>query len=177
MLSTRINSGAQKGKILVLPPQTVTRAVTAKVRASIFNKLEVDGVRVLDLYAGGGTLGFEALSCGASSVTFVDRADKSIEVLKKNAQSLGLTSKVSIKKSDVLKYCYNVGLKYDIVFLDPPYRQFNNTLVKTASNLVQLGGILVVSCSSRSNVESPEGTSQLSQKIYGDTKIVYIQKN
>ncbi len=176
MLSTRINSGAQKGKILVLPPQTVTRAVTAKVRASIFNKLDVDGVRVLDLYAGGGTLGFEALSCGASSVTFVDRADKSIEVLKKNAQSLGLTAKASIKKSDVLKYCHNLGLKYDIVFLDPPYRQFNNTLVKTASNLVQLGGILVVSCSSKSVLSPSDALELIDEKTYGDTKIAYLKK-
>ena len=176
MLSTRINSGTHKGKILVLPPQTVTRAVTAKVRASIFNKLEVDGVRVLDLYAGGGTLGFEALSCGASSVTFVDRADKSIEALKKNAQSLGLTSKVSIKKSDVLKYCHNLGLKYDIVFLDPPYRQFNNTLVKTASNLVQLGGILVVSCSSKSVLSPSDELELIAEKTYGDTKIAYLKK-
>lgn len=176
MLSTRINSGTHKGKILLLPPQTVTRAVTSKVRASIFNMLDVHDARVLDLFAGGGTLGFEALSQGASSVTFVDRAVTSIEALKKNAQSLGLEANVTIKKSDVLKYCDNLGLKYDIVFLDPPYKQFNNTLVKTVSNLVQLGGILVVSCSSKSAVIAGDELELIAEKTYGDTRIAYLKK-
>mgnify|MGYP003345245838 CR=1 FL=1 len=177
MISTKINSGKLGGRVLQLPPQTITRAVSSKVRATIFNKLDVEDRRVLDVFAGGGTLGFEAISHGADEVTFVDKSELAIKVIKNNTKSLGVESQVKIKKSYAKQFFKNLGLKYDIIFLDPPYAEFNNTLVKTTSNLLQLGGILVVSCSSRSNVESPEGTSQLSQKIYGDTKIVYIQKN
>lgn len=176
MLSTRINSGTLKGRLLSLPPQSITRAVSSKVRSSIFNKLDTKDANVLDLFAGGGTLGFEALSRGAEEITFVDKSDKAINVLKSNAKKIGVLDKVKIKKSDVDKFCNNLGLKYDVIFLDPPYKLFNNTLVKTASNLLQLGGILVVSCSSKSNVDLEAGLDLVDEKKYGDTKIVYLKK-
>jgi 16S rRNA (guanine966-N2)-methyltransferase len=176
MISTKINSGSLGGRILQLPPQTVTRAVSSKVRATIFNKLEVQSRRVLDIFAGGGTLGFEAISHGASEVTFVDRSELAIKVIKSNAKSLGVEKLVKIKKSEARKFINNLGLRYDIIFLDPPYAEFNNTLVKSTSNLLQLGGILVSSCSSRFKLDDFEGLTKLAEKNYGDTKIVYFQK-
>lgn len=176
MISTIINAGTFKGRVLSLPPQTITRAVSSKVRSSVFNKLDVGGANVLDLFAGGGTLGFEALSSGASYATFVDKSDKAIAVIKQNARSLEVIDKVKIKKSDAERFCNNLGLKYDIVFLDPPYKLFSNTLVKTTSNLLQLGGILVISCSSKSSVELAPGLKLIAEKKYGDTKIVYLKK-
>jgi 16S rRNA (guanine966-N2)-methyltransferase len=176
MISTKINSGNLGGRVLQLPPQSITRAVSSKVRATIFNKLDVDKRRVLDIFAGGGTLGFEAISHGASEVTFVDKSEQAIKVIKNNAKSLGVEKIVKIKKSEAKKFINNLGLRYDIIFLDPPYAQFNNTLAKTTSNLLQLGGILVVSCSSRYKLDEPEGLTKLAEKIYGDTKIVYLQK-
>ena len=109
---------------MLLPPQTITRAVSSKVRASIFNKLDVEGKRVLDLFAGGGTLGLEAISNGAVEATFVDKSEKAVTVIKKNIKSLGLTTQVKVRKSEVLKFSDNLGLKYDVIFLDPPYKQF-----------------------------------------------------
>ncbi len=176
MISAKINSGEYRGRPLILPPQTTTRAVSAKVRASIFNKLEVKSRNVLDLYAGGGTLGFEALSHGADKVTFVDMSDLAVKALKQNAKSLDVESRINIKKMEAKKFMKDLGLKYDIIFLDPPYKDFNNALVKSASYLLQLGGILVVSCSSKSFVEEPNDTIELDEKNYGDTKIVYLQK-
>jgi 16S rRNA (guanine966-N2)-methyltransferase len=176
MITTKINSGELGGRILQLPPQSITRAVSSKVRATIFNKLEVRGRIILDLYAGGGTLGFEALSHGAEEVTFVDMSDSAIKVLKQNAKALNFDKQIRIKKMDVKKYVKDLGLKYDIIFLDPPYKDFNNALVKSASYLLQLGGILVISCSSKSFIEEPNDTIELDEKNYGDTKIVYLQK-
>ncbi len=176
MITAKINSGKYGGRILNLPPQTITRAVSARVRSSIFNKLEVNKRNILDLYAGGGTLGFEALSHGAEKVTFVDMSDSAVKVLKQNAKALDVQDQISIKKMEAKKYMKDLGLKYDIIFLDPPYKDFNNALVKSASNLLQLGGILVISCSSKSFVEEPNNTIELDEKNYGDTKIVYLQK-
>ena len=176
MISTKINSGKYGGRILNLPPQAVTRAVSARVRSAIFNKLDVEKRNILDLYAGGGTLGFEALSNGAEKITFVDMSDSAIKILKYNAKALDVEGNIVIKKMEAKKYMKDLGLKYDIIFLDPPYKDFNNALVKSASNLLQLGGILVVSCSSRSFVEEPNDTIELDEKNYGDTKIVYLQK-
>ena len=176
MISAKINSGLFGGRVLILPPQTITRAVSSKVRASIFNKLEARGKSVLDLFAGGGTLGLEALSHGAREVTFVDISSLAIKAIRQNVMSLGVADSVSIIKSDAMRYIGKNPASYDIVFLDPPYKEFSNALVKSTSNLVQLDGILVISCSSKFNLEVPMELSLLDQKDYGDTKIAFFKK-
>ena len=160
----------------MLPPQKVTRAVSSKVRSAIFNKLEVSGREVLDLFAGGGTLGLEALSHGAEHVTFVDQSELAIKTIKHNVANLELEKSSMVEKTEANRYMKDSSTKYDIIFLDPPYLDFNNTLVKNASHLLQLGGILVVSCSSKSVVEEPNDTIELDENNYGDTKIVFLQK-
>ncbi len=176
MISTKISSGLYGGRALLLPPQTITRAVSSKVRLAIFNKLEVDGKVVVDLFAGGGTLGFEALSHGAKAVIFVDISSAAIKAIRQNATSLAVLSSAEIIKDDAMRFILKNNTSYDIVFLDPPYEEFSNDLVKCASNLVQLGGILVISCSKRFNLRIPQKFKVLHQKDYGDTKIAYLQK-
>lgn len=175
MLNTSINSGVFKGRILGLPPQELTRAVSQKVRMAIFNKLEVSGKTVLDLFAGGGTLGFEALSMGADNVTFVDQAYQAVKMIDANSRSLDVRSRVRIVKSDAGRFLSKN--KFDIVFMDPPYAKFDVALVKRVSNLLQLGGILVVSCSSKTTFDISSQYELLDQKNYGDTKIMYLRKN
>lgn len=103
-------------------------------------------------------------------------SDSAIKILKQNVKTLEISEGLTIKKIEAKKFMKDLGLKYDIIFLDPPYKDFNNALVKSASYLLQLGGILVVSCSSKSFVEEPNDTIELDEKNYGDTKIVYLQK-
>lgn len=174
MLNTSINAGAFRGRKINLPPQGLTRAVSAKVRGAIFNKLDVSGKKVLDLFAGGGTLGFEAISMGADTVTFVDRADRAIKVIYSNAEALGVRSNVEIIIDDAMRFKTNT--KFDIVFMDPPYDEFDESMVKGVADLVQLGGILVVSCSRKTNFDVPIKYDLLDQKLYGDTKITYLRK-
>lgn len=174
MLSTSINAGLYRGRLLNLPPQGLTRAVSAKVRGAIFNKLDVEGKEVLDLFAGGGTLGFEALSMGAQKANFVDKSERAIKVIYGNAEALGVRSQIEINKVDVMKFATNT--KFDIVFMDPPYEDFDVSMVKGVANLVQLGGILVVSCSSKTGLDVPDQYELLDQKKYGDTKITYLRK-
>lgn len=175
MIATSINSGIYKGRSLQLPPQSVTRAISSKVRAAIFNKLDVSGKTVLDLFAGGGTLGLEALSEGASSVVFVDSSASATKIIRQNAIKLGIEKQTEIHKINFESFRM-VGRRFEIVFMDPPYIAFNTTLVKQAADLVQLGGILVVSCSSKSKFNAPSEFELLGQKDYGDTKITYLRK-
>lgn len=176
MITTNINSGIYKGRALLLPPQSVTRAISSKVRAAIFNKLDVGDKTILDLFAGGGTLGFEALSNGASSVVFVDLSASAVKAIRQNAIKLGVEQQTEIHKIKFESF-RTVGRRFEIVFMDPPYVAFDVTLVKQAADLVQLGGILVVSCSSKSKFEAPSDFELLGQKDYGDTKITYLRKN
>lgn len=175
MIATSINSGIYRGRNLNLPPQSITRAISSKVRAAIFNKLDVKGKTVLDLFAGGGTLGFESLSEGASSVVFVDSSASAAKIIRQNAVKLGVEQQIEIHKINFESFRVG-GRRFEIVFMDPPYIAFDVTLVKQAADLVQLGGILVVSCSVKSKFEVPSEFELLGQKDYGDTKITYLRK-
>ncbi len=176
MIIAKINSGAYRGQSIQLPPPSITRAVSGKVRSAIFNVVEVEGCSILDLFAGGGTLGLEALSRGASKVTFVDKSPSAIRVIRNNVKALGLEREATVVSQSVEKFSLNSTKTFDVVFLDPPYRDFSLALVKTVANLVQLGGILVVSCSIKTNFEVPSEYRDVGQKAYGDTKIIYLQK-
>ncbi len=175
-MKTSILSGEYKGQSLVLPPNSITRAVSEKVRAAIFNTLgDIKGLMVLDLYAGGGTLGFEALSQGAATVVFVDKSKKSVEVIGKNTAELGLREGVTILNQTVEKAIENPW-KFDLVFFDPPYAEFDIGIVEQLADLVELGGIIVLSSSSKTEFDIPTDFELIKSKTYGDTKITYLRK-
>ena len=126
---TRIIGGAARGRRLRTPPGTATRPTADRVREALFSSLEselgtLSGLRVLDLFAGSGALGLEALSRGAGSVTFVDAAQPAIQAINANLQALRATA--AVKRSDALRFLSHAShsaAQYDLVFLDPPYRQ------------------------------------------------------
>ena len=119
----RITGGNNRSRKLETPDVTTTKPTMDKVRAAVFNILSEDikGKKVLDLFAGSGSYGFEALSRGASEVTFVDNNKEAINVIKKNASILK-EENVSIINSDVESFLKSSNDKFDIVFMDPPYK-------------------------------------------------------
>ena len=120
----RIIAGDWGGRRLVAPPGRHTRPTADRVREALFSILgPLDGERVLDLYAGSGALGLEALSRGASSATFVERARPALRALRANLDALG--AEASVIAGDVaafLRSAREQGAEYDLVFLDPPYK-------------------------------------------------------
>jgi 16S rRNA (guanine966-N2)-methyltransferase len=120
----RIISGEWGGRRLAAPPGRDTRPTADRVREALFSILgPLDGERVLDLYAGSGALGLEALSRGAGSVTFVERAAPALRSLRANIEALG--AQATVIADDVahfLRGAREQGAEYDLVFLDPPYR-------------------------------------------------------
>lgn len=113
-------AGTAKGRPLVAPPGTDTRPKSDRVREAIFNALGsldvVAGAQVLDLFAGSGALGIEALSRGAASATFVDNSAKAVDAVRTNLESTGLTG--TVIRTDA--YRYDDG-PFDLALLDPPY--------------------------------------------------------
>ncbi len=112
------------------PRGLATRPTLARVRESMFSRLSVrldfDGLHVLDLFAGTGALGIEALSRGAGDVTFVDSARAAITVLRRNLDALGFSGRARVLRSDViraLEALASEGERFDLVLLDPPYRK------------------------------------------------------
>ena len=120
----RIVAGEWRGRRLVAPPGRTTRPTSDRVREAVFNILgPLDGERVLDLYAGSGALGLEALSRGAGEATLVERDRAALTALRANVEALGADA--SVIAGDVAAFldsAAGAGGHYDLVFLDPPYR-------------------------------------------------------
>jgi 16S rRNA (guanine966-N2)-methyltransferase len=121
----RVIAGEHRGRRLVAPAGLDTRPTADRVRESLFSILgPLDGESVLDLFAGSGALGIEALSRGAGDATFVDDAPAAIAAVRANLDTLGLVGSVVQKDAlAALRDARTRGAAYDLVFLDPPYRQ------------------------------------------------------
>jgi 16S rRNA (guanine966-N2)-methyltransferase len=119
----RIIGGKWRGRKLVFPDQADLRPTLGRVRETLFNWLrrDVAGSRCLDLFAGSGALGFEALSRGAAAVTFVDSSRRAVRSIQENAHRLG-AEHVTIVCSDAERVLRRSREPWDIIFLDPPFR-------------------------------------------------------
>ncbi|HWA94892.1 MAG TPA: 16S rRNA (guanine(966)-N(2))-methyltransferase RsmD [Terracidiphilus sp.] len=120
----RVIAGQFRSRVLEAPAGMGTRPTSDRLRETLFNVLapRIEGARVLDLYAGSGTVGIEALSRGAAAAEFVERADGALKALRGNLKNLGLQA--AVHKSTVGAFLRRAGKSagaFDIVFLDPPY--------------------------------------------------------
>ena len=121
----RIITGSAKGKKLITLEGEATRPTSDRIKGAMFSSIQFDieNRRVLDLFAGSGQLGLEALSRGAQSVTFVDMSREAMDIVKKNVTSLGFTFSSRFSVSDYRNYMRKASgrEKFDLVFIDPPY--------------------------------------------------------
>ena len=142
----RVITGSARGKRLLSPEGYDIRPTSDKVKESVFSAIQFDieGANVLDLFAGSGQLGIEALSRGAKSAVFVDKSNSAISIVKKNVDSTGFTSQSTVVSSDYASFLMRNGTKFDIAFLDPPYLLgiLSDALVKTADAMSD-NGIIV----------------------------------
>ena len=116
----RVVAGRFKGRTLHAPKGGSTRPTSDKVREALFSVLgDVEGLAVLDLFAGSGALGIEALSRGAASVTFVDKDPKAIAAVRRNLEAAGIEAEV--QRRDALAFLRSVPGEYGLVLIDPPY--------------------------------------------------------
>jgi 16S rRNA (guanine966-N2)-methyltransferase len=180
MLSvTRIVAGKAGGRRLKVPPKG-TRPTSERVREALFNALEVagelDGARVLDLYAGSGALGLEALSRGAVSALFVEADRKAAEILKGNVGEIGLGGAVRAGQVEAVVAGPAPG-PFDLVLIDPPYAvdaaQLGAVLAALAAGGWVTGGALVVIERATRDGEPdwPPGFEPVRVKRYGDTAL------
>lgn len=121
----RIITGKYKGHILKVAKGDDVRPTADRVKETLFNilssRLDFEGFVVLDLFAGTGSLGFEALSRGAKKVIFVDNSRKALQIIKENAERLSCVDKILIVNDDALSFIEHSKEKFDLVFADPPY--------------------------------------------------------
>ena len=164
----RVITGIARGRRLETPPGEDTRPTSEKVKESLFSAIQfdVEGRRVLDLFAGSGQLGIEALSRGAASCVFVDRSTECVQLIRRNLQHTGLTASAQVVGTDALSYLTRPKERFDLVFLDPPYAAglLLPALEKVAP-LVNDGGIIL--CETDDTTNLPERIDRFSvSRIY-----------
>lgn len=177
----RVITGTARGMSLRTLEGEDVRPTTDRVKEAIFSiiQFEIEGRRVLDLFAGSGQLGIEALSRGADSAVFIDCEKPSIEVVKENLRKTGLDSHASVIRSDALSFLGMNSEPFDIVFLDPPYS--TGLLQKALSRLdsqVNDGGIVI--CESPTGEELPDEAGALKKYRwykYGKISITTYRKD
>jgi 16S rRNA (guanine966-N2)-methyltransferase len=183
----RVIAGEARGRKLSAPPGLATRPTLARVRESMFSRLSVrldfDGLRVLDLFAGTGSLGIEALSRGAGHVTFVESARAAITALRRNLSALGFAGRARVLKSDVMRALETLcaeGERFGLVLLDPPYRKGWGDIVLTRLMELNLlcGGAWVATEVSRLEAApaSLVGLERVSLATLGDHQIALYQR-
>ena len=182
----RIISGIFKGKKINLPKDIKTRPLKDLTKESIFNiikhtnkfSIQIEDSEVLDLFSGTGSFGIECLSRGAKYVTFVENYERVLPILKKNLQSLKSITNFSIVEKDILNHFNfkNLNTKFDIIFLDPPYKQ------NEIKNLIELliiekvlkkSGIVIIHRHKKHIDSFPRNFKIFENKIYGKSKILF----
>jgi 16S rRNA (guanine966-N2)-methyltransferase len=167
----RVVAGEFRGRRLAAPRGARTRPTADRVREAVFSMLgDVSGARVLDLYAGSGALGIEALSRGAASAVFVERDARAAAVIERNLASLGLEQEVL--RLDAVRFLTRAAGTFDLVFCDPPYDSASRLAGPLSERLPALtseDARIVTESDKRSPLELP--LPLLTERIYGDTRI------
>jgi len=165
-------------------PQAVTRPTSSRVKEAIFSTLthelgSFSNLHVLDLYAGSGALGIEAVSRGASAAVFVDNDRTAVSVINSNLSGLG-KAQTKVVKSNVATYLGQESTtgSYDVVFMDPPYSVVDAVVEDHITSLVDKhwlsdDAVVVVEREANSAIDWPEGFEALEPRNYGDTAVWY----
>lgn len=181
----RVIGGSRKGQMLRLPKNISIRPTTDRTKEFIFNILGewIEESVVLDLFAGSGNLGIEALSRGAEKSVFVEKNNIHSQIIKKNLEMTKLTSLAQVVVSDVFKYIPWVSRqlqKFDIIFADPPYDSECQVRILEILNKVDIlndDGIFILEHSSKLKLNGYTKFDLIKYKILGDTSISFYKKN
>ena len=171
---TRIVAGTHRGRPLRVPPGSATRPTADRAREGMFSSLQslldLEGATVLDLYAGSGALGLEALSRGAAAATLVESDERAVAVLRANVDGLGLPATVAALP--VERFLAGEPQPYDLVLLDPPYELDVDPVL--AALLPWAADVVVVERRTRGPAPTwPEGLEALRSRRYGEATLWY----
>jgi 16S rRNA (guanine966-N2)-methyltransferase len=174
----RIIAGAAKGLKLDVP-RSGTRPMTGRARESIFSILgtRVADAKVLDLYAGSGSLGLEAISRGAAGVVFVEKTRQATRAIASNIERIGLGGNIRIE--DVASFLASETAQFDVIFIDPPYDDEDREVQSVLEQIGQVllpDGIVVLHRQARSTTVPPDFLRSVDERRYGDAVVVMMER-
>ncbi|MGP9822798.1 16S rRNA (guanine(966)-N(2))-methyltransferase RsmD [Salinarimonas sp. NSM] len=183
----RIVGGRFKGRALAGPRSDAIRPTSDRLRESLFNVLAhaygdpVPGARVMDLFAGTGALGIEALSRGAAFALFVDEGAQARGLIRENVEALGLGGVTRLFRRDATKLGAADRFEpFDLVFCDPPYgRDLAPAALASAAagGWLAPGALCVVEEAAGAALACPEGFEEVERRVYGDTQVVFARRD
>ena len=179
----RIIAGTRRGRLLVTPKGKDTRPTRGRIRESIFNIIqnEIMGAAVLDLFAGSGAMGLEALSRGAARAVFVDNARPARDAIEKNIRSLQMGNQarlLCLDYTEALCRLRREELRFDIIFLDPPYdlAGTDGPFSQIQKSGVMKRGALLIYEHAKRNVFVPVGLNAIDERSYGETSVTFMKE-
>ena len=181
----RVISGKARGTKLSSIDSLLTRPTLDRVKESLFNILQnkLEGKVVLDLFAGSGALGIEALSRGAKKAYFCDKNIDAIKKVKENLSKTKLENKAEIYYADYKKCLESLKEKIDIIFIDPPYK--DDLSVDSVKSIIKQGilnkdGLMIIEtdeiCRDKRNLEKLDGIKIIDERKYGRANLLFIKE-
>ena len=182
----RIISGSFRGKKILQPLDNFTRPLKDLTKESIFNvikhsnkfNIDLEKSYILDLFSGVGSFGLECISRGAKFVTFIENYKEVLPILKKNLNSLKSVNNYKILEKDILNDLNFISLnqKFDLIFLDPPYKDKNLLIVLNKiieSKILSNNGVIIIHRHKKELDEFPKNLKIIEEKKYGISKIIF----
>ena len=176
----RITGGIGRGRTLKVPAGKKVRPTSDKVKQALFNILgdRIAGARFLDLFAGAGAIGIEALSRGAAQVVFVDASRESLAVIRRNIDTLELGGRTQVVAARTESFLRRPSGPFDIVFLDPPYRMELAPLLRqiAGAGIVKPEGIVIAEhFKKQASPARADGLELTREAVYGDTVLAFYR--
>ncbi len=177
----RVITGSARGRKLIAPEGMDVRPTTDKVKEAVFSAIQFDieGAYVLDLFAGSGQMGIEALSRGAKRAVFVDNSQKALRCVNNNLRSTALERYADVVNRDSYDYIKHINRKFDIIILDPPYRYNHiNNILPFVSPKLNDGGFVICEYESDSEIDIIPDELKLKKTYrYGKINITILYKD
>lgn len=183
----RIVGGSLRGRRIAVPSGRSVRPTSDRAREAVFNILahgmgvDFHGARVLDLFAGSGAYGLEALSRGAASAVLIDNAAPSLEIIRTNVENLEVADRARIVRADAARLTNGAGIPgpFDLVFLDPPYDEGLEAAALgslASAGLLDEHAVCVVETRSKHEFEAPMGYAIEDRRTYGQARISFLRR-
>lgn len=175
----RIIAGEYGGRFIQAPATKSTHPMGERVRSAMFNTLgdELVGARVLDVFAGSGAVGLEALSRGAREVTFIERDRVAVKILAENIESLGAREKSIVINTTVNNWLTSASSdEFDVIFADPPYHQPQFSTITRLMGLLKPNGVMVLSYAGIGEVPRQYGIVVVDNRSYGSAHLAYFRR-
>jgi 16S rRNA (guanine966-N2)-methyltransferase len=174
----RVIAGRLGGRMFESPHTNRTHPMSDKVRGALFNSLgDLEGLTVLDAYAGSGACSIEAVSRGAGKVMTIDIDPAAIKTIAENVKALDLSETITLKRGNISGWSRNhVSSQFDIVLADPPYNDVRPDVLERLAVHVRPGGLYVLSWPGGESIRDFAGLTIISHKTYGDAQLVFYRR-